>query len=432
MALQGTIDILPLADVLQLLASSSRTGRLVLDGDRGRAMVAVHEGLVAGGDLDGTPLSPIDLVVAALRFADGSFVFDVDELVLPEDARPRPVAELLEEAAGVLAEWEAVLAVVPSPQHRVGPVPAIEDEVVLGPEDWGTVLASTDVPSLQELGARLGLGELAAGRRAVELVGRGLLEVHEPSLPAEQGSDRRSTEPDVAADPGDGRGSGAHVAPAPFEVLDAPVDTPFPDHFPIDDLVAEDDGASEAWSDELQDGQAPAAPSSTFADGGWADGDWGDRHSEWDALVDDTEGADAAGVPDFGDVADEPVWDAAPSWSEVDGAADPAVAAFTPAPAVQPSAAFHDVAPAVSPFVSGEAPGFPADRSVTDHTTPDQIAPGHTVPGAGSAEDGTDEVLRQMARLSPKAAEAIAAALGTVGDGPSDGAVAEDGFLRPG
>ena len=47
------------------------------------------------------------------------------------------------------------------------------------------------------------------------------------------------------------------------------------------------------------------------------------------------------------------------------------------------------------------------------------------------AEDGTDEVLRQMSKLSPKAAEAIAAALGTAADEPVDPPV-EGGatFLR--
>ncbi|MFZ4517719.1 MAG: DUF4388 domain-containing protein [Microthrixaceae bacterium] len=414
MALQGTIDILPLTDVLQLLASSARTGRLVLEGDRGRAMVVMSDGLVAGGDLDGSPYGPLDLVVGALRFREGSFVFDVDEVVLPDTAEPRPVAELLEQAAAVLAEWEEVLAVVPSAQHRVAPVATVEDEIVLAPDDWTTVLASTGVPSLEELGAQLGLGELDAGRRVVGLVGRGLLEVHEPLPPAsppEPAPVARGEDRDTAALPVPREEVPSVLGPA--EVLEPPVDMPFPDHFPIDDLVEEEVGPADPWPGSTPgDGsEADAAP----AEAGWADAGWDDRQTSWDALVDDTDsgpaGSDAPSA--FVAAGAEPAWDPMPSWG---GEADPGPSAFTAAPAPQAAtaSAFYDAEPApAAPVATGE-PAAP---------TPFDAAP---------TEDGTDEVLRQMARLSPKAAEAIAAALGTVADDPAEAAVVDDGFLRPG
>ena len=48
-ALQGTIDAFPLTDVLHLLSTSARSGRLVLDGDRGAATIWLEEGNVIGG-----------------------------------------------------------------------------------------------------------------------------------------------------------------------------------------------------------------------------------------------------------------------------------------------------------------------------------------------------------------------------------------------
>ena len=54
MALQGTIDAFPLTDVLQLLSSASKSGRLLLEGDRGRAELWIEEGSVIGGDPAGS------------------------------------------------------------------------------------------------------------------------------------------------------------------------------------------------------------------------------------------------------------------------------------------------------------------------------------------------------------------------------------------
>ena len=115
MALQGTLDTFSLPDVLRLLATTSKTGRLRIEGDRGRGSVWLTDGGVVDADadrtLDGTPLD--EVVFELLRFESGSFAFDGDDTA-SEAGDPEDVEALLRRADGLLSEWGELEAVVPS------------------------------------------------------------------------------------------------------------------------------------------------------------------------------------------------------------------------------------------------------------------------------------------------------------------------------
>ena len=80
LALQGTLDTFSLPDVLKLLATTSKTGRLRIDGDRGQGSVWMREGRVVDADadrsVDGAPTD--EVVFELLRFGSGSFAFDAE------------------------------------------------------------------------------------------------------------------------------------------------------------------------------------------------------------------------------------------------------------------------------------------------------------------------------------------------------------------
>ena len=81
-ALSGTLDTFELPDVLRLLASTAKTGRLRITGDRGSGSVWVVGGeIVATELLDGVGddhLSDEEAVFGMLRFSSGSFTFEAD------------------------------------------------------------------------------------------------------------------------------------------------------------------------------------------------------------------------------------------------------------------------------------------------------------------------------------------------------------------
>ncbi len=319
MALQGTIDAFPLGDVLGLLSSSSKTGRLVLEGDRGTATLWIEDGRVVGGGGSARHADTAELFVfEMLRFGDGSFAFDSGGSEVPEvSVQPTPLAQAVEVARGLLDEWDAVAAIVPSTRHRVRLVAELASpSVTIGSDQWPLVVAAGTRPTVAEVIEQVRLGELDGCSAIAALVGAGVLEVQEPSVEAAPPS-ANGTAPHRAAEPA------ARAAPSEPAA--------FPDHFPIDDLVGAEDGTpTDPWT-EVPD------------------------VDDWDVVIDDTlEGADGGAQPHA--LPDERPIEPVGHLGHLEGT--------EPAPAEEPDTA-----------------------------------------------DATDEVLRQMSRLSPQAAEAIAAAL---------------------
>jgi hypothetical protein len=139
-ALQGNIETFALPDVLQLLSSTGKTGRLRLRGDRGEGSVWVSDGaLVAGRSTDGD-VAPVEALVAMLRFESGDFEFDQDENHdRPGD--PVEVGTALSQAQAVVEELRSLEQIVPSSQAWVTLSPSIPgDEITVDAQRWSTLV----------------------------------------------------------------------------------------------------------------------------------------------------------------------------------------------------------------------------------------------------------------------------------------------------
>jgi hypothetical protein len=369
-ALQGTIDAFPLTDVLQLLASSSKSGRLLLDGDRGRSTLWIEQGAVTGADgSSSTPSSAAVAVMELLRFADGSFEFHAaegDHQEPPVALDPVPLGSCLEQAAALLEEWERIETVVPSLGHRVRlSDELVEDTVTLDRSAWALVASIVDRPTVATVIRRQGLDEFDGCAALASLVARSLVvidepESHLPELVVEL--DASSADAGGPSDLGleevtstsDGAGPGTDEGVGALE---------FPERFPIDDLLGGSSGDGEdPWSSIDDEGSdvRPFAAAQTF-----------------DPIDFDSMGGHDRSLPDA----------TAEAWDDV-------VAASTGSLDADP----------VGSFEQAPAP----DRRPLDDV----------------AHESTDEVLRQMSRLSPKAAEAIAAALSAPA-GPESAPISE-------
>lgn len=379
MALQGTIDTFPFADVLTLIASSSRSGRLTLTGDRGSGSLWLDQDLVVGGELDGDRVTePQRAVFELLRFEEGSFVFDsVPRDGFPDlDVSPVPIEECLVAARAMAREWERIEALVPSSSHRVGLVPELSTtDVTIDAATWRTLVTITRSSSVGHLALELGLDDFDASVMVAALVESGLVEISDPwdidallmdgaIADGRSGSDdtgslgattTRGSEFDdivdsqeigmvsapneMTTDPSTGIGSpdgDASVAAAEF-----------PEHFPIDDLIPDTIGA---------------------ADDPW-NADVGAGSQEGTAAVDHV-GFETPPADD--------------TW-----------------------------------------PSTPYGLSYTDDS-PVDASDGGAIPGGyrpeddGSSEVQSEDVLRQMSTLSPSAAEAVAATLAGEATGDID------------
>ena len=206
MALQGTLDTFSLPDVLRLLATTSKTGRLRIEGDRGRGSVWLTDGGVVDADadrtLDGTPLD--EVVFELLRFESGSFAFDGDDTA-SEAGDPEDVEALLRRADGLLGEWGELEAVVPSLEHEVTLSSDLSaDEVTINADSWRSLVAVSSGRTVGELATALGLTELGVSRAVRDLVDLGVVDVAktstrppapEPARPVVDDRPRRAPRP---------------------------------------------------------------------------------------------------------------------------------------------------------------------------------------------------------------------------------------------
>lgn len=404
MALQGTIDAFPVADVLQLLARSRKSGRLIVEGDRSTAQVFVADGAATGGSVKGAASTDLaDVVVELLRYRAGSFLFEPG-VVSPEEAQPEDLPALLESAFERISAWAEIEAVVPSTAHRLHLVDEIDAAGVhIASEEWPVIIAGGCHAPVADLVAVLGLPEIETCTRIASLVTRGLVTVEGPGtdlVPApthppviehavavDSGADPVAVAAVVADDPA---AVGEQVGDAAFEVVlldEEPTPEAFPERFPIDDLLG-DTAQEDPWIQfEPHGHEDRLAASQTFEDPGplaWGPGVAGAGPAA--AFSDEVTGAGFDHAADgFGGPA-----------GFVDDVGLVASAGGPPQ-----GSTFAEVTD--GPLLTATFDGSGAFTEVP-------------VTGDPAAESAADEVLRQMSKLSPKAAEAIAAALGSGAD----------------
>lgn len=443
MALQGTIETFPVIDVLHLLSAAGHTGRLTVEGDRGHAELWVADRVLHGGRVDGhEQTDAAALVMHVLRHTSGVFLFE--NVALPDALGavmpPTPIEDAVEGAQRRLAEWHAVEAVVPSTAHRLRLSSALPvEQVVLDRQQWAFVVAASRWPALAEAAAELGMDDLTAGRMAVDMVQAGMLVVEDPiegtgGWTATTSSDVSGhdtglvvesqvvAETVVVTDAGPSfLDEQVHVVgDEPLEVrldealgLSVDLTAPAPSAAGPAPGPASADAAgpaAERATDPAQDRTDSAAPAGldVAASDDAAGGDPGFPER---FPIDDLLGSQPA--DDWG-VIGEPLppvttdpfaenRDATPS--------EPAVAA-APAPTVPPAPEVPSAPDAQSapPLAAMTFAGLPD----LDDATGTGTVPGGPTFAAEPVDEA--ELRRQMSQLSPKAAEAVAAALEQLAD----------------
>lgn len=174
MALQGTLDTFELQDVLRLLASTAKSGRLRLDTDRGAGSVWMDGGSVVGVESPAGAGDATDGIFDLLRAREGSFNFVPDEPPADPES-PMDVEPLLAGAEERLVEWREIEKVVPSMFSWVRlaeelPAP----EVTIDAAAWSTVTAIGHGVTVADLGHSLDLSEVSVCRLVRDLVEMGL------------------------------------------------------------------------------------------------------------------------------------------------------------------------------------------------------------------------------------------------------------------
>lgn len=219
--LQGSLDNFALDEVLGLLSSTAKTGRLSLDGDRGRGTLSLVEGRLVAATASDTPngTTPEDVVFELLRYQDGTFSFEV--CPVEESNGAHDVTDVLASAEGRLADWRTIAAVVPSLDHEVTPAEVLPaDEVTLNRDEWSTLRTIAAGCPVSQVCEQLGLGEVDGSRQVKGLAERGLVVVSSPQPRA--GAKPGSAPALSGGAPGGARPATVGSAPVPDRPLPPP------------------------------------------------------------------------------------------------------------------------------------------------------------------------------------------------------------------
>lgn len=175
MALLGTLADFHVDDILVLLASTKKTGVLVVEGGGRSGRVWLDSGHLVGGQ-SGSDQEPAVVVFDLLRLDQGRFSFD-DGVAPPSLGAPLEVASVLAQARTKLAEWREIEAVVPTMNSLVALDGGNGGDVTIGADQWRTVVAVGAGGTVAEVATRLSAGEFAACKAVKSLVDAGLATV---------------------------------------------------------------------------------------------------------------------------------------------------------------------------------------------------------------------------------------------------------------
>jgi hypothetical protein len=179
MAFQGSLKELPLADIVQLVAVSGKTGMFSLTRGAERGAVYIHNGQITHakvGDTEGE-----DAVYALALWGQGDFQFSPG---VESDSRTitRSNTNLLMEAARRSDEWKILSRKIPTTDSipRLVARDGLSEPVTLTPQEWLVVTRTDGLRSIEEISRTTRLSSFDVAKTLYGLVTAELVEVLKP------------------------------------------------------------------------------------------------------------------------------------------------------------------------------------------------------------------------------------------------------------
>jgi hypothetical protein len=199
-SLQGTIETFAIADVLRLLAATSKSGRLQVQGPARSGTVWVDSGNILGAESPNTPYAhaAADVLFQLLRFDRGSFRFELDRSP-PQPTEPVAIEAALHDAEAMVAEWRDLEQSIPSIDGWVTLRESLPDgSVTISSENWRGIRSIGFGRTVAALGDALNLGELPVYRAVNQLLQLGVVDVGSPPADSESRGSADVSSPDTA------------------------------------------------------------------------------------------------------------------------------------------------------------------------------------------------------------------------------------------
>jgi len=179
MAFQGSLKELPLADIVQLVAVSGKTGMFSLTRAAERGVVYIHNGQITHarvGETEGE-----DAVYALALWSQGDFQFSPG---VESESRTitRSNTNLLMEAARRSDEWKILSKKIPSTDSvpRLMAREGMSEPVTLTPQEWMVVTKTDGQRSIEDIARSVRTSSFDVSKTLYGLVTQELVEVSRP------------------------------------------------------------------------------------------------------------------------------------------------------------------------------------------------------------------------------------------------------------
>ena len=197
--LTGTLDDFTLTDVLRLVASARRTGRLDVTRDAGSGRLWFRDGAVAGADADyerrrpgDAPQRAIeDLTFDLMRWDLGEFTWSPGPPRAGDTATAVEVDELLRDVSRRLEELAEIVTLVPSEEavlSMAAQPPEGAVQINITPAEWRVLVLVDGRRPVREIAAVAGLDDLEAMKVLFGLAAAGLVQTGTPVPSPEEGA----------------------------------------------------------------------------------------------------------------------------------------------------------------------------------------------------------------------------------------------------
>ena len=173
MAFQGSLQELPLPDILQLVAVSGKTGSFTIQNDRESGRIFLSDGQIVHAQMG--RLEGEEAVYELAIWPEGEFLFSPGEVSVPTTIT-KSNTSLLMEAARRIDEWQVLAKKVPS--TSMVPNFAESDgssQISLTPKEWAVVRKLDGRRSVEEIAFALGSSPFETAKVIYGLITNGLV-----------------------------------------------------------------------------------------------------------------------------------------------------------------------------------------------------------------------------------------------------------------
>jgi hypothetical protein len=178
MAFQGSLEELPLPDVIQLVAASGKSGRFLMSGKLGEGSIVLREGQIIHSSCG--VLAGDEAFYELATWQEGSFRFEQSDESATQRTIEKSNTNLLMAAAQRIDEWKVLVSRVPSTSM----VPVFREDggrtpISLTPREWQVIRKVDEHRSIDEISNAIKMSSFEVSKTVYGLITSNLIELRD-------------------------------------------------------------------------------------------------------------------------------------------------------------------------------------------------------------------------------------------------------------